>query len=197
MSTAETSRTWLSSPRADPRDAQREGERLCARSRRSWAGSRVPSEMSRERRREVAVEHPHHLLGRDPVGDHAGHERAGAGADVDVELVDRAVDGEQVERPQGPDLVHAAREPPTAEDERGLGLTPATSLAPDPPATPSAGSRARRPSPWSYSLLLAGQLAPCFPCGAGRLRIVALGGRLARSSAGACTGGRVDLALPA
>ena len=66
------------------------------------------------------VEHPHHLLGGDPVGEHAGDERAGAGADVDVELVDRAVDGEQVERPQGADLVHAAGEPAAAQDERGL-----------------------------------------------------------------------------
>ena len=68
-----------------------------------------------------------------PLATMLGDEGAGAGADVDVELVDRAVDGEQVERAQGPDLVDAAREPAAAEDERGLGLTPATSPGPSSP----------------------------------------------------------------
>src|SRR3712207_8858367 len=44
---------------------------------------------------------PHHLLGRHAVGGQGGHERTGARADVDVELVDRAVDREQVESTQG------------------------------------------------------------------------------------------------
>jgi hypothetical protein len=119
-------------PAGDARDAQREGEGFAHEA----AVVRLEQHPERdvgEWRREVTVDHAHHLLGRDPVGDHARDEGAGAGADVDVELVDRPVDGEQIQRPQGPDLVHAAREPATAEDERGLGLTPATSLGPTPP----------------------------------------------------------------
>ena len=42
--------------------------------------------------------------------------------DVDVELVDRAVHRQQVERPQRADLVHAPGEPAAAEHERGLVL---------------------------------------------------------------------------
>ena len=150
-----------------------------------------------ERRREVAVDHPHHLLGRDPVGDHARDEGAGAGADVDVELVDRPVDGEQVQRPQGPDLVHAAGEPATAEDERGLGLTPATSLGPSPPATPSAASRARRPSPWLARSLCTGRAVESTLLRAGQEHCESW--PWAPSCAlfgGGCTGGRVDLARP-
>ena len=56
-----------------------------------------------------------------PLASIAGDEGAGAGADVDVELVDGAVDGEQVERAQGADLVDAAREAAAAQDEGGLG----------------------------------------------------------------------------
>jgi hypothetical protein len=74
------------------------------------------------RRRKLAVEHPHHLLGRDAVGRHAGDEGTGAGADVDVELVDGAVDREQVEGPQRADLIHPAREAAAAQHQRGLGL---------------------------------------------------------------------------
>ena len=66
------------------------------------------------------VDHLHHLVGGDPVGQHRGDEGAGAGADVDVEVVDRAVDREQVERAQGADLVDAAGEAAAAEDQRGL-----------------------------------------------------------------------------
>ena len=73
-----------------------------------------------KRRGQVAVEHPHHLLGRDPVGDQARDEGAGAGADVDVELVDRPVGRQQVERPQRADLIDAAGEAAAAEDERRL-----------------------------------------------------------------------------
>ena len=56
-----------------------------------------------------------------PLATMPGDEGAGAGADVDVELVDRAVDGQQVERAQRADLVHAAGEPTAAQHERGLG----------------------------------------------------------------------------
>ena len=81
-----------------------------------------------ERRRHLLVDDPHHLLGRDAVGRHRGDERAGAGADVDVELVDGAVDREQVERAQGADLVDAAGEAAAAEHERRLGA-PRAALA--------------------------------------------------------------------
>ena len=70
--------------------------------------------------RQVTVEHPHHLR-RDPVRDQAGDEGAGAGAHVDVELVDGAVGGQQVDRAQGADLIHPAREPAAAQDQRRLG----------------------------------------------------------------------------
>ena len=80
-----------------------------------------------DRRRQRLVEDPEHLLRRDAVRDHARHEGAGAGADVDVELVDRAVDGEQVERTQRAHLVDAAGEPAAAEDERSL-VAPAAAL---------------------------------------------------------------------
>ncbi len=73
-----------------------------------------------ERRRDLLVDDPHHLLGRDAVGRQRGDERARAGADVDVELVDRLVDGQQIERAQRADLVDAAREASAAEDQRGL-----------------------------------------------------------------------------
>ncbi len=83
-----------------------------------------------ERRGDLLVDDPHHLLGRDAVGRQGGHEGAGARADVDVELVDRAVDRQEVERPQGADLVDAAREAAAAEDQRGLGLlAPASGTA--------------------------------------------------------------------
>ena len=52
--------------------------------------------------------------GVTPLATSDGHEGAGAGAHVDVELVDRAVDGQQVERPQRADLVDAAGEPAAA-----------------------------------------------------------------------------------
>ena len=66
------------------------------------------------------VEHLHHLVGGDAVGEHPGDEGAGAGADVDVEVVDGAVDREQVERAQGADLVDAAGEAAAAEDQSRL-----------------------------------------------------------------------------
>ena len=70
---------------------------------------------------DAPVDHLHHFVGRDAVGEHAGDEGAGAGADVDVEVVDRAVDREQVEGAQGADLVDAAGEAAAAEDKGGLG----------------------------------------------------------------------------
>ena len=75
----------------------------------------------RERVRHLVVDRAHHLLGRDAVGHQRRDQRAGAGADVDVELVDRAVRGEQIERPQRPDLVDAAGEAAPAQHERGPG----------------------------------------------------------------------------
>ena len=66
------------------------------------------------------VEDLHHLVGGDPVGEHPGDEGAGAGADVDVEVVDGAVDGEQVESAQGADLVDAAGEAASAQYQGGL-----------------------------------------------------------------------------
>ena len=72
--------------------------------------------------RHLVVDRAHHLLGRDAVGHERGDQRAGAGPDVDVELVDRAVDRQQVERPQRADLVDAAGEPAAAQHQRGSRL---------------------------------------------------------------------------
>ena len=77
-------------------------------------------------RAQVRVEDAHHLLGRDAVGGEARDERSGAGTDVDVEFVDRVIDGQEVERTQGADLVNAAREAASAQDERRLGGGPLT-----------------------------------------------------------------------
>src|SRR5215211_1151918 len=85
------------------------------------------------------VDDPHHLLGRDPVRDHARYEGPGAGPDVDVELVDGPIDGQQVQRPQGADLVYAPGEPAAAEDEGGLRAAPRGS-----PAASASGLCARR-----------------------------------------------------
>src|SRR2546423_1380310 len=77
-----------------------------------------------KRRRHLLVDDAHHLLGRDPVGHQRGDERPGRGPDVDVELVDGAVDAQEVERPQRTDLVDAAREAAAPEHEGGLGPLP-------------------------------------------------------------------------
>ena len=58
--------------------------------------------------------------GVTPLASIAGDEGAGAGADVDVEVVDGAVDREQVEGAQGADLVDAAGEAAAAEDQGRL-----------------------------------------------------------------------------
>ena len=78
----------------------------------------------RQNVRHLVVDRAHHLLGRDAVGHERGDQRAGAGPDVDVELVDRAVGGEQVERPQGADLVDAAGESAASQDQRGARGAP-------------------------------------------------------------------------
>ena len=85
-----------------------------------------------ERRRHLVVDDPHHLLGRDPVGRQRGDQRAGAGADVDVELVDAAVDRQQVERAQRADLIDAAGEAAAAQHQRGAGLRAARTALPGP-----------------------------------------------------------------
>ena len=77
--------------------------------------------MSRNGDGDLVVDHAHHLLGRHAVGRERRDQRARARADVDVELVDRAVDRQQVERPQRADLVDRAREAAAAEHERRLG----------------------------------------------------------------------------
>ena len=79
----------------------------------------------REAGHDLVVDDPHHRLRRDAVGGQRAHERARARADVDVEVVDGPVDRQQVERPQGADLVHGAGESAPAEDQRGLRAAPA------------------------------------------------------------------------
>ena len=87
----------------------------------AFGRSSVPTSMSRNGVGTLLVDDPHHLLGSHAVGRQRGDERAGAGADVDVELVDGPVDGQQVERAQRADLVDPAGEPAAAEHERCLG----------------------------------------------------------------------------
>ena len=74
-----------------------------------------------QRVRHLVVDRAHHLLGSDAVGRQRRDQRPRAGPDVDVELVDRAVRGQQIERPQRPDLVDAAGEAAAAQHERGPG----------------------------------------------------------------------------
>ncbi len=93
-----------------------------------------------ERRGRLVGDDLHHLLGRHAVRAQRRDERAGGGADVDVELVHRAVRRQQIERAQRADLIHPAREPAAAEHERGLVAAPA------PPFTPARGRPDRRPS---------------------------------------------------
>ena len=71
-----------------------------------------------ERRFALARDDAHHLLRRDAVGAQRGNERAGRRTDVNVELVDAAVDREQVQRAQRADLIDAAGEA-TATEHQG------------------------------------------------------------------------------
>ena len=62
--------------------------------------------------------------------------------DVDVEVVDGAVDGQQVQGPQGADLVDAAGEAAAAEDQGGLvAAPPAAALGRRGPADPACRQR--------------------------------------------------------
>src|SRR4029077_15265786 len=73
-----------------------------------------------EVRGHPVVDHLHHFVRGDAVGEHRGDEGTGAGADVDVEVVDRAVDREQVEGTQRADLVDAAGKTAAAEHQGRL-----------------------------------------------------------------------------
>ncbi len=111
--------------------------------------SRSPTSIALNGRLALARHDPHHLLGRYAIGAERGDERAGGGADIDVELVDGGVYGEQVDRAQGADLIDPAGEPAAAEDEGRLVTpgTPATvdrSGAPDTPRGLRACALARR-----------------------------------------------------
>ena len=119
MSTAET---WPRSPPSVRSSAPRRNgsRRPCRRTRGSWGAA-----ASHADRRGNAVGTCWSMTriicsGVTPLATSAATNEPGAGPDVDVELVDRAVDRQQVERPQRPDLVHAAGEAAAAEDQRGL-----------------------------------------------------------------------------
>ena len=77
-----------------------------------------------EGRGDLLVDDPGHLFRGHAGRQEARHERAGARADVDVEVVDRPVDAQEVERAERPDLVDAAGEAATAEHQRGAGPAP-------------------------------------------------------------------------
>ena len=128
-SISETPPRWAISWRASDGRAQRQ-QRALARELQQVRAQQIADVDVFERRLALARDDAHHLLGRDAVGAQRGDERAGRGADVDVEVVDRAVDRQQVERPQRADLVHAAGEAAAAEHERGL-VAPGTAPAVD------------------------------------------------------------------
>ena len=63
--------------------------------------------------------------GVTPLAQRAAMNEPGRGPDVDVEVVDRAVYGQQIQGSEGPDLVHAPGEAAPAEDQGGLVAAPA------------------------------------------------------------------------
>ena len=129
---ADVDRRELADPRQRPQQLQRaQRQRRRLREEAEVVGLQHLVEVEvLELGGDARVEHLHHLVGGDAVGEHPGDEGAGAGADVDVEVVDRAVDGEQVERAQRADLVDAAGEAAAAEDQSRLrGLFAAARFA--------------------------------------------------------------------
>ena len=76
--------------------------------------------MSLKGLRPLMRDDAHHLLGGHTVGAQRGDERPGGGSDIDVELVDRAVDREQIEGPQRADLIHPAGEAAPAKHQGRL-----------------------------------------------------------------------------
>ena len=112
-----------------------------------------------KRRRHLLVDDPRHLLRRHARRQQAGDERAGAGADVDVEVVDGAVDAQQVERAQRADLVDPACEAAATENERRLGATASPPLRPSgtfasAPGLPAGGPRVRLRRPSGIALYI-------------------------------------------
>ena len=118
MSIAESS-PIRASARASSRVAQRQHRRFAQEAEVVGPQHLVEVEVL-ELGGDPRVQHLHHLVGGDAVGEHPGDEGAGAGADVDVEVVDGAVDREQVEGAQGADLIDPAGEAAAAEDQGGL-----------------------------------------------------------------------------
>ena len=111
---------WGTSWRASDSARKRQQRTPLRASSRRFGRSRSPRSMSLNGVRALAGDDAHHLLGGHAVGAQRGDERPGRGADVDVELVDRAVDRQQVERAQRADLIDPAGEAAAAEHERGL-----------------------------------------------------------------------------
>ena len=141
MSTAET---WPRSREQRPQQLrQPQREQRAPRDELAVVGPQQRADARvRERRRALLDDHPHHLLGRDAVGDRGRDERAGARADVHVELVDGPVDRQQIERPQGADLVDAAGEAAAAEHQRRLRSRRRRRLRPEPREAPPGRSAA-------------------------------------------------------
>ena len=135
-SISETWPSWVTTLRARPEQPQRHQRRALGELEVVGPHQRAAVDVP-ERRGHLLVDHPHHLLGGHAVGHQAADERAGAGAHVDVELVDRAVHGQQVERAQGADLVDAAGEAAAAQHQRGAGA-PLAARAPRLAAGPCA-----------------------------------------------------------
>ncbi len=96
------------------------------------------------RRASLAGDDAHHLLGRHAVGAKGGDEGTRRGADVDVEVVDGAVDRQQVQGAQGADLIDAPGEAAAAEHEGGL-VAPAPAPALDRGGPADAPRGMRRP----------------------------------------------------
>src|SRR5918992_1991704 len=116
----------------DPRGSAKVPEQVAGKPHHAqWQKGRTLGELERVGSHESAaihvvkgrgnllVDHPHHLFGRDPIGGQGGYEGARARADVHVELIDGAVDRQQVERAQRTNLIDPTGEPAAAQNQRG------------------------------------------------------------------------------
>ena len=61
------------------------------------------------------VDHLVHFVGGEAIGEERGHDGPCAGADVDVEVVDGAVDQQIVDGTQRADLIDCAGQPAAGE----------------------------------------------------------------------------------
>jgi hypothetical protein len=102
----------LDHPRDGRRHARDGGQVVAPRHRQEVGSGQV------RKRAAVVLQRVADPGGRHVVGDQRRDERPGAGADVEVEVPDRGVPEQGVERHEGADLVEAAGDAPAGEDQR-------------------------------------------------------------------------------